>query len=325
MKPSFLGLAGQIAESRSLVRDYCFPKPRGVSKIFFCGLGGSAASGDILRTLLSPGRPLPFSVCRSGDLPSWVDRKTLAVFSSYSGNTAEALSAFQKASAAGAKLFAVTSGGKMAGLAQKRKAPCLLIPPGMPPRFALGYLSFSLILTFKKWGWLRLENGEIEETIRTLRHLDRNPALGRTLARRLSGRSIHIYAVRGRLLEPVARRWRAQFAENAKTLASHGLLPEMFHNEIEAWQFPRPVIKKSAAVFLTDRGDPSWIQRKKAQAQHLIRRGGARVLEVQSRGRSPLARIFSLVGLGDQVSLELAGRYGVDPVSIPSIEQLKKI
>ena len=44
---------------------------------------------------------------------------------------------------------------------------------------------------------------------------------------------------------------------------------------------------------------------------------------VESRGASPLARLFSLVAVGDLVSVALTERSGVDPMPVDVIQDLK--
>ena len=120
-------------------------------------------------------------------------------------------------------------------------------------------------------------------------------------------------------------RWRAQLAENAKTLAAHHEMPEMFHNEIEGWRFPSALIRQGTALFFTDRSDPPEIQKKMRFVQKMIRQRGAKAVEIRSRGKTPLARLFSLISLGDWVSYELAVLNRVDPLEIPAIEAVKKV
>ena len=57
--------------------------------------------------------------------------------------------------------------------------------------------------------------------------------LAKDLARRLHG---HVPLVYGAgLSAPAARRWKTQLNENAKAMAFWAELPELDHNEIEAW------------------------------------------------------------------------------------------
>lgn len=324
MKKYLLKLDRQIQEAFELGRSFSLPRHFDkVKRIVFSGIGGSAMSGDILRALSDGRSRLSFHVNRSADLPSWACRPgTLFIFSSYSGNTHELLHVFKQAARLKLPLLAVSSGGELARLVRRKKMPYLPIPTGLPPRCAIGYLTFSVLAILAQTGFFKVSSREIGEVVSVVRGVSRSQA--RQIARRLKGKNIFLYAASG-LMEPAVVRWRAQLAENAKTLASHHVLPEMFHNEIEGWQFPRAAMKRAAAVFLIDRGDPAWVRNKREHAEKRILQRGAAVLNIRSRGRTPLARLFSLIALGDWVSYELALLNGVDPLPTPELQALKQI
>lgn len=323
MSASAVPLDRQILESLSLARRFSLPDAyRKSSKVFICGMGGSAIGANIVRAVAHRRMHLPFAVYRTSEVPSWLDPQTLAIFSSYSGNTVEVLHAFRRALKSKARMVILTSGGGLARLAGQKKIPCLLIPPGLPPRCAVGYLTFSLLSLFSKLRWLTLAKEETKEVLSVIQSVSGRGV--KKIARGMKERSIHLYGVAG-MTEAVALRWRSQLAENAKTLASHHLLPEAFHNEIEGWKFPRFAIRKSLAIFFEDKDDPKDIVAKRDFFKALIRRRGGRVLTLPTRGKSHLARIFYLIALGDKVSVELAQLYGEDPIAIPMIERIKKI
>ncbi|MCW8817337.1 MAG: bifunctional phosphoglucose/phosphomannose isomerase, partial [Ignavibacteriaceae bacterium] len=69
-------------------------KKNNFSSIVFCGLGGSAISGDLLSDFLTEEIKLPFKVVRGYNLPSYSNDDTLVIISSYSGNTEETISCF---------------------------------------------------------------------------------------------------------------------------------------------------------------------------------------------------------------------------------------
>jgi len=75
-----------------------------VSNIVISGMGGSAISGDIASKLLFSSSGVPVVVSRGYDIPAFVSERTLFFALSYSGNTEETLSSFEKASAAGQRL-----------------------------------------------------------------------------------------------------------------------------------------------------------------------------------------------------------------------------
>ncbi len=322
MKETLLHLDRQIMEALTLGKRFALAKPRGVKKILFSGMGGSAICGDILRLLMNRSGSLSFKVNRSSELPAWVDRETFVVLSSYSGNTAETLQVAKKVISKKIPALVLSSGGKLSRLAAKHRVPHLKFPGGMMPRCAIGMMTFSMLPVLKRWGWVRYSYSDIRETLKDFRN--RYLSQAKTLAKKCYGKSVHFYGISG-FSAPVLVRWRAQFAENAKTLSSFHLIPEMFHNEIEGWQHPKAIIQKSAAIFFSDRDDLKWLQPKIRGAQASLRKAGASVLEIKSKGRSVLARLFSLMVLGDWVSYELALLNGVDPLAIPVIEAIKKI
>jgi len=56
----------------------------------------------------------------------------------------------------------------------------------------------------------------------------------------------------------------------------------------------------------------------------IIEGRGAKVIEVESQGKSRLSRILSLIYLGDFVSFYLAILYKEDPMPVEVIDYLKK-
>src|SRR5690349_1073727 len=86
--------------------------------VVLTGMGGSAAGGDFARALFEAQGSTPFFVNRDYSIPNFVGLGDLVFCVSYSGNTEETLSAYAGAKRAGAQIVAITSGGKLAGLAQ---------------------------------------------------------------------------------------------------------------------------------------------------------------------------------------------------------------
>lgn len=322
MEKVLLGLHRQVTEGIEIGSRFKPAKPAGITKILFCGMGGSAISGDILRAVVTESTSLPFKVNRSGQLSNWVDSKTLVILSSYSGNSVEILNMVPALLKSRASIIVVSSGGKLSQIAVKHKLPWLKITGGLMPRCAIGYMTFSLLPFLKRWGWAKYSDKDIQEVIAVLKKAPRSEA--RSLAKKLHGKFVHFYGS-AQFSGPILTRWRCQLAENSKMLASQHLIPEMMHNEIEGWKFPADIIRKSAAVFFYDAKDPKWLMDKIKGAQGIIRKTGAAVHLIGSHGKSLLARLFSLVSLGDWTSYELALLSKVDPMAIPNIETLKKI
>src|SRR5207244_9529844 len=76
--------------------------------------------------------------------PAAAGKHALVVALSYSGETAEVLSAADAALARGAPLVTLSAGGRLGELARSRRLPHVRLPGGLMPRMALGYLFFGL-------------------------------------------------------------------------------------------------------------------------------------------------------------------------------------
>ncbi len=297
--------------------------------IVVTGLGGSAIGGDLLRSYLAEDLAMPFIVNRHYLLPEFVDRHSLVLVSSYSGNTEETIAAHRDAIRRKAQVVCLSSNGKTAELAAKHHQPLVTIPRGYPPRAALGYSFFAPLVLLLRLKLIRSRSRDILESISLLKKSaaqyavpgPRNRAL--RIAQRLHGSVPVIYSSADRF-DAVNLRWRGQIAENAKMLAFGHVLPEMNHNELVGWHFYRRTMKGMKVVFLRDRADHPRVKARMEITRHVVAHHAGDVLEVTSVGSSLLARMFSLIYLGDWVSFYLAMLNHVDPTPVKVIDMLKK-
>jgi glucose/mannose-6-phosphate isomerase len=77
------------------------------------------------------------------------------------------------------------------------------------------------------------------------------------------------------------------------------------------------------AVFLRDKDDHPRIQTRMHITKGIVSEFAGKVIEVNSEGRSLLARTFSLIYLGDWTSYYLALLNGIDPTPVRVIDYLK--
>ena len=300
-----------------------------IRNIVVTGLGGSAIGGDLLRSYTSATLPVPMIVNRNYVLPEFVDRQSLVIVSSYSGGTEETISAHLDARKRKANVLCITSGGETERLAKKFRQPVIKIPKGLPPRAALGYSFFPLLLAMQKMKFLPPQEAAIRETTALLRKNARlyaslkntaNPAYG--LAKKLFMKLPIVYSSADRF-DAVNLRWRGQLAENAKVLAFGHVIPEMNHNEIVGWKTLQRIMNDMAVVFLRDRGEHPRVRTRMKITRGIISEFTNHVAEAEAEGTSPLARMFSLVYLGDWTSYYLALLNGMDPSPVRVIDYLK--
>jgi glucose/mannose-6-phosphate isomerase len=289
------------------------------------GMGGSGVGALLALGAVRDRLRRPMAVTRDYTLPGWVGPDALVLVSSYSGDTEEALSCYDDARRRGARLVVTTTGGELAVRARADGVPVIPLPGGFQPRAAVGYATVVALEVAALAGVAPSLRAEVEVAAALVERLagdwgpagpEDNPA--KALARRLY-QTVPV-AVGAELTAPVAYRWKCQFNENAKQPAFSSELPEADHNEICGWEAADEPL---AAVLLSE---PGLHERNHARLEltgRLIADTGVQVEPVEAEGDSPLERMFSLILLGDLVSLYCAVLRDVDPVDIAMIDRLK--
>jgi glucose/mannose-6-phosphate isomerase len=297
--------------------------------IVVAGMGGSAIAGDISRGYLLESIQIPFLVCRHYKLPGFVNKRTLVICSSYSGNTEETLSAYDDAMGRGAKVIALTTGGELGKKARADRVPNVRVKSGLPPRAALGYSFSPLLVIFSRLGLCEPPDDEIKQTVTSMKKWARryeldaanNPALA--LARDIYGRIPVIYAGCGRF-DAVATRFKGQISENAECLAFANIFPEFNHNELVGWNKLYGLDDKHLVMILRDSGDHARIKARMDIVTEYLQSKGIKTQTIETAPGLDLERIFYLVQLVDFTSYFLALLNEVDPYPVAAIDFLKE-
>jgi glucose/mannose-6-phosphate isomerase len=322
----------QCSDALRLGRDLMdVPPAEDLTRVAFVGMGGSAVGGTILCSLLEEAAGMPMSVHRSYRLPSLLGPDTLTVFTSYSGNTEETLSALDDAVYLGCKIMVLTTGGALLEKARGYRFPTVIVPGGLQPRAALGFLSLPAAAVMEKMGLVQGFGKVAYETIDFLnekrdawgRLTPSNRNFAKQLAHRLYGKIPAIYGTEG-ILSVAAYRWKCQFNENSKVPAFCHVLPEMNHNEIVGWHKLDEFTRRVEAVFLVEEDDTSRTAKRVEVTAEILQDkvGGVTVIHVGGRTRTE--KIYSAIHLGDYVSAYLALLNGVDPTPVEVIATLKE-
>ena len=279
-------------------------------QIIISGMGGSGIGGQILSTISDLEGFARINYWNNYNLPKWANENCSVICVSYSGNTAETLSAAKDALELGCNLEVITTGGKLKSLAEQNDLHITEIETGHQPRAALPLLLKALIC--------RIGLPNLEEQINEVGRLSLPVDKAKDIASQLKGTISCIYS--SDLMNPVAYRWRCQIEENAKQLAFNHQIPEMNHNEIVGWTLPN---NQMSVILIRDNNEKEQIKNR-FEATKNVAWDNVKIIECTAEGKTPLARIMSMIILGDLVSLELAKLNNVDPTPVQVIESLKK-
>ena len=310
------------------------PAPtRNFKNIVVLGMGGSAIGGNLLSDYLAGELSIPIVVIRGYDIPKFIDENSLVFAVSYSGNTEETLFALKRCLEAKARVIALTSGGKLAVLAQENNFPVIKVPAGIQPRAAISYLFFPVLKATERLGLIkeRTGEGEIEETLNILDELSReygakSPTknnFAKKVALSLYQHLPLVYGSEG-LFGAVAMRWKTQINENSKWPCFWNVFPELDHNEIVGYEIANSINRQVKIIYLQDKEGFSRVEQRREITRKIIEDKVAEFIICPTKGKSKMARMFSLIFLGDLTSYYLAILNQVDPSPVACIEDLKK-
>ena len=291
-------------------------------KIVVLGMGGSHLAADLLKTWT----PYVTKIKIHSDygLPALSDqdiKNSLVVAVSHSGQSQEVLDGFNLALEKGYAVGAISAGGELIKLAQKKSVPYILIPDSkIQPRLATGFYFRALL---KIMG----ETARFNETEKLTGNL--RPAefelRGKELAKKIKGRLPIIYSSAKK--SALAYIWKVKFNETAKSPAFYNVFPELNHNELAGFEVSSVAgefVQKFFFIFLADSYDHPQNQKRMAATAGLLEKAGFLTETIQLAGQDHFHKIFSAALLADWASYHLAQLYGVDPESVPVVEAFKK-
>jgi glucose/mannose-6-phosphate isomerase len=321
--PKHYGKAAKLASEVKI--DY--PKPE---QIIVAGMGGSAIGGELLKDWAREGVAVPIDVCREYHLPAYTNKNTLLFATSYSGETEETLSVFLEALKRKCMIVCISSGGALLEFAEKLSIPHLVVPSGMAPRATLPYLFMPLLAILEKMGLTPRLDADFSDAARILkqisyenspeRPLDSN--LSKKLALNICGTVPIVYGFG--FYRAVAQRLKTQFNENSKSPAKWEFFPELNHNEIVGWEQAKEFAKCFSVILIRDAEEQKEIRERIEFTEEMISKEAGKLFELWSSGKSNLAKMSSVICVGDFTSVYLALLRGVDPTPVRTIALLKE-
>jgi len=317
MKEEIKTFPDQIRQALELSKDIEIDISN-LGNIIIDGMGASSISGDIFKNLYSG--TIPVYVNKNPQLPSIAGDSTLLISISYSGNTYETISTIEQAIKKEIATLAITSGGKLEKICKKKNIPVCIVPSGIEPRSAAGYLAFMLLGIMGNSGLLPDFRKNCETLIESLENPDMqfNEAASQ-IAKMIKGKIPVIYSPFN--YSSLSYRWKTQFNENSKQPAFAHTFPEIFHNELESFEHnPFPLF----AIILIDPDSSKEDQKQIKKFEKILKSKKTPFIKIEMVGDSQLEKIFTSIHLGDWVSYYLGVENNVEIKKVKLIEDFKK-
>ena len=296
-------------------------KYQNIDHIVFAGMGGSGSIGDIFSAILSQTR-LHVTVVKGYALPKTVDKNSLVVITSVSGNTAEALSILKQTRYLECNVIAVSSGGKIEKICKEDNIEYRKIKEYNSPRASLVSFIYSMlkilefIIPIKKEEVVEsLENMKVlENQISSNNLTNSNQAL--KLAKEISGIPL-IYYPWG--LQAAGIRFKNSLQENAKIHAIVEDVVEASHNGIVAWENKSQVFP----ILLQGNDDNIKTKERWKVLKIYFNTNEIEFKEVFSIKGNILSKLMHLIYLLDYTSIYKAVISKIDPTPVKSIDFIK--
>ena len=306
-------------------------KYENIQNIVIAGMGGSAIGGDVVSVLERLNINIPFLVCRDYSIPKWVNKNSLVICSSYSGNTEETLSSLYQSLNQGANICGITTGGTLLEKLNEYKKDTITIPTGLQPRAALAYSFIPIIKLLEKLAIFKSDvNLWVKATIKTL---EKNRAIYSAeshdnpvykLASSIYKKIPIIYSDNS-TMRINAVRLKGQINENSKMLAYCNEIPELNHNEIVGWENNSRIFKDLCIVWLEDSHDNKRTKIRKQITESILNDMKIDQYSIQMVGDTFQERFLNMIHYGDWLSFWCAILHKTDPSPVEKIIKLKNI
>ena len=291
------------------------------------GMGGSGCAADILFNQKLNNLKRPLAIIREMELPGWVDKNSLVILISHSGETKEVLESFKDAATREAKIIVIAEHGKLEELGKLENAIVCDYNTIAPPRSSFGYqFGFLIAINNTLNISLKINIQPALEKIKAInQELKPEVATENNIAKHLAfsclDRQIIIFA--SGILKSVARRWKNQFNENSKTFAYFDVLPEAMHNSIQGTDFPVRAKDDNIYFLLKNDFDNPYISSRFDLITSIFDAKKIQYEIISAQGNDIWSQKLSLVLLGDWISYYLAILNNIDPTPVPIITETK--
>jgi len=292
-----------------------------ISNIVFAGMGGSGAIGDIFSSILSKSE-IHVNVVKGYLLPKTVNKNTLVVITSVSGNTDETLTVIKSAEKLDANIISFSDNGIIKEFCVKNNIEHREIKMIHSPRASFTAFLYSMLKVLDQI--LPIKNNDVFESIDNLQKLKtrissknitkNNPSL--ELAEWITDIPL-IYYPFG--LQSAAIRFKNSLQENCKLHVMTEDIIEACHNGVVSWE------RKSNIKPILIEGKDDYIKTRERWEilKEVLEQNQVEYKEIFSIEGNILTKTMNLIYLFDYSTIYKSVIDKIDPSPIKSIDFIK--
>lgn len=306
-----------------------------IYNIVVCGMGGSRFTPKTIKELFRDRIKEPYEIVEDYTLPSYVDKDTLVILSSYSGTTEEVLACGQDAITRGAKITGImmNGNGKVTSFLKENGATAYLFDPKHnpcgQPRIGGGYMLLGHLGLLKALKLIDIDAHEVDDAISFIRQIgshykpdvaeSNNPA--KQLARLLI--DTHPFIITAEFLKGFGNGFANQINETAKMISDYRYISELNHHLLEGLKRPETLHKNGLFLFFLSNLYSKLIQKRFAITKTVAEKQQVKTHEILLQGKTKLAQVLESFVLSGFTTFYMAMLYDTDPVAIPWVDYFK--
>jgi len=293
-----------------------------IDHIVFSGMGGSGAIGDFFSSILSKSE-IHISIVKGYLLPKTVNKNSLVVITSISGNTSETFQVLKTAKKTGCKIIAFSSGGQIEKYCLQNKILFRKISEFHSPRASFVSFLYSMLKVLSPC--IPVKKTDIEKSIKELyktrkkiesKNLTKNnPALN--LAFWIKEIPIIYYPLG---LQAAAIRFKSSLQENAKIHVISEDVLEASHNGIVSWEKPSII----QPILIQGVNDNIKTKERWRIFEEFFKNKEIDYKKICSNKGDIISKLVNLIYILDFTSIYLAIKNKTDPTPVKSIDYIKK-
>lgn len=296
--------------------------------VVISGMGGSSNAAKILESIYENDFKVPIDIDIQNDygLPSHVDRDTLVIANSYSGNTEETLTSIDAAKKVGASVLAVTTGGKLKEMIDAGEVSGAIVDgkslnPSGYPKSGLGISFGALAGVLSKTGIIGITINELVIATDELTEIRKTWDV-ENKAVWLTG-SIPVF-LSGKPFVGALNAGRNATCEIGRVFSLFFDFPEVNHVMIEATQKPDFVKAKIKYLFFDSKFLHGRVKKRFEVTKKIFDEQGLAHMTHVLKGSTPLAQSLELAHYCAWLGYHISIQRQDDPSPEPWITKLKK-
>ncbi|RJR30634.1 SIS domain-containing protein [Candidatus Parcubacteria bacterium] len=306
---------------------------KNIKNILINGMGGSGLGAHVFKSLFEKSLKVPVEIINNYILPGYVNKDTLYLACSYSGNTEEIVNSLNLAKKARAKIIGLASGGRTAEFFKKNKLPAYIFTPKFnpsnQPRLGTGYSVIGQIKLLSNLGIGSFSAGDLKTAAdainETKKRYDYNVAAAINPAKKFA------FKVKGRIPIIVAAGHLAgnahilanQINETGKNFSAYFIIPELNHHLLEGLLKPDDNRKNLTFIFLQSSIYLAKNQKRLDITKKLLDKDKIPSLTYTVKSGNSLSQSFEVLVFGSYLSFYLSLLNNVRSEEVPFVDFFK--